>query len=63
MKQKIDNTPIQVSQVSVQMDSLLGDSYTKNVTTYQGKQYDVICNGEGDCFIYIDGKKRYLETI
>jgi hypothetical protein len=61
MSQKIDNEPVEVRKVSVTMDSPLGTYYTKNVTTYQGKEYDVICNGHGDCFIFVDGKKRYLE--
>lgn len=60
---QINLTPVKIRQISVPMDSPLGSHYTKNIVDYKGHQYDVICNGEGDCFIYIDGKKRYLETI
>lgn len=45
------------------MDSPLGKEYSCNVVTYRGKEYDMICNGMGDYFILIDGKKRWLEEM
>lgn len=38
-----------------------GNTFTKNVVDYCGKQYDVIANGGGDMWIEIDDKRRYLQ--
>lgn len=57
----IHGTPVIPREIMRPMDSPLGNEYSCAVLTYQGKEYDMICNGMGDCFILIDGKKRWLE--
>ncbi len=52
---------VTIREVQRPMKSQLGDHYGTNVVDYNGKEYDVICNGQGDCFILVDGKKRWLE--
>jgi hypothetical protein len=62
-KYKIDEQKVIIREISVPMDSPLGDHFSKNVVDYNGKEYDVICNGQGECHILVDGKKRYLEEL
>jgi hypothetical protein len=62
-KYKIHGESVTIRQVSVPMDSPLGDHFSKNVVDYNFKECDVICNGDGDCHILVDGKKRWLEEI
>lgn len=57
----IHNEQVTPREITLPMDSPLGDSYTRNVLDYKGEQHNIICNGNGDCWILIDGKKRYLE--
>lgn len=55
-KYQIHGQPVSIEQVSQ-------NDHMKNVVNFEGEQHDVINNGWGDTFIYIDGKKRYLEEI
>lgn len=59
----IHGAPVIWRQIMRPMDSPLGKEYGCNVLTYQGVEYDIICNGQGDCFILIEGKKRWLEEM
>lgn len=56
----IHGTPVTPREIMRPMDSLLGKEYGCNVLTYQGVEYDLhYIDGNG--FIVIDGKKRWLE--
>lgn len=37
--------------------------YGINACTFRGQEYDIICNGQGDCHILVNGIKRYLEEL
>lgn len=55
----IHDTPVEWREIM--RTAPAGWQYGNNVLTYQGVEYDIICDGDGDCYILIDGKKRYLE--
>lgn len=57
----IHGTPVTPRAIMRPMDSPLGKEYSCNVLTYEGIEYDLHFCGVGDAYIFIDGKKRYLE--